>query len=328
MAGTLATVKSSSRPPQRGSPRHLALEAVLGLTGDAMRWFAGPSRKRRDPGRKSTSRPSSPRSSPSSGTASGPVTRISSRSTTTGTGPTNQAAGIRPRNHGDVDVILALERMVLVLAALTAQVTVEPAKRAASTPVGQVRSAGRRWEPRVGQPECAAPADPSCVATASATAAATAAGRHRRPVERTEHVDRPGAARSPRTSTRTAPVPPSGSVGQSIGSRAVSRSRRVALARADTRCDAGEGGYEEQRVGAGRLGSSRAAPIGSGNQHSSRPIHPGDRTSRSSSQPTAVLPSGPVVLAGAGWSTGAVLGHVDLVHPVEVGGGVARPAGR
>ena len=57
--------------------------------------------------------------------------------------------------------------------------------------------------------------------------------------------------RRPRTSTRTAPGPPSGWGGRSMGSRAVRRSRRVAASRAVTRCHAGEGGHQHQRVGQG-----------------------------------------------------------------------------
>ena len=74
---------------------------------------------------------------------------------------------------------------------------------------------------------------------------------------------------------------------------------------------------------AARPGSSRAAPTGSGNQHSSRPEPP------AALHPAAVAPverraaEGPVVLAGAGRAAGAEPGHVDLVDRVEAGGGVA-----
>ena len=76
------------------------------------------------------------------------------------------------------------------------------------------------------------------------------AGGHAGTVHGAEHLDvATPSPRRPRTSTRTAPGPPSGCGGRSMGSRAVSRSRRVAASRAVTRLDAGEGRHEEQGVG-------------------------------------------------------------------------------
>ena len=121
----------------------------------------------------------------------------------------------------------------------------------------------------------------------------------------------------PRTSTRTAPVRPSGWGGRSIGNHEVRRSRRVASSRDVTRLQPGKGRDQQQRIG--QAGSVAVGP-------SDRLGKPHQLPPRATPAP-APLPFLPVdgsrrergvVAAGASRAASSDAGHVHLVHPVQM----------
>ena len=137
--------------------------------------------------------------------------------------------------------------------------------------------------------------------------------------------------RSPRTSTRTPPGPPSGWGRRSIGRRAVTRSRRLAARRAVTRSTPGRAGTSSSGVGQrGPVAVAAADRVGEPAQLPARARPGGGPSRRRASRGRARR--GRVVLAGAGRAAGAGAGDVHLVDLVEqarsVAGEQAREPGR
>ena len=120
----------------------------------------------------------------------------------------------------------------------------------------------------------------------------------------------PSASTAPQLDAHGAEAP-LGVGRRSIGRRAVRRSRRVALTRAEMRATSGKAG-EQQADRAARPGSSRGRRPDRGTSTAPARCRPGARTSRRPAT-RRPAPQGDVVLAGARRPAGAELGHVDLV---------------